>query len=150
MMFSFKVKRKGETYHPLRASLCNPPISSTNSGKDLFRVKDEIERKLKQDDRKTSGVKTTKRFRVVAYSDAAFAVDELKQSVSGWVVYLNGTPILFGSLRQSVVVDSSCSAEYVAASICVKQIMELENMLEFLECTRTVWLVKTLRAAIQG
>jgi hypothetical protein len=49
------------------------------------------------------------------------------------VVYLNGTPILFGSLRQTVVVDSSCSAEYVAASICVKQIMELENMLEFLE-----------------
>jgi hypothetical protein len=82
---------------------------------------------------KTSGVKTTKRFRVVAYSDAAFTVDELKQSVSGWVVYLNGTPILFGSLRQTVVVDSSCSAEYVAASICVKQIMELENMLELLE-----------------
>ncbi len=69
----------------------------------------------------------------MAYSDAAFAVDELKQSVSGWVVYLNGTPMLFGSLRQTVVVDSSCSAEYVAASICVKQIMELENMLEFLE-----------------
>ncbi len=88
-----------------------------------------MERKLKQDDRKTNGVKTTKRFHVVAYSDAAFAVDELKQSVSGWVVYLNGTPILFDSLRQSVVVDSSCSAEYVAASICVKQIMELENML---------------------
>ncbi len=69
----------------------------------------------------------------MAYSDAAFAVDELKQSVSGWVVYLNGTPILFGSLRQTVVVDSSCSAEYVAANICVKQIMELENILEFLE-----------------
>ena len=78
-------------------------------------------------------MKTTPRFRIVGYSDAAFAVDELKQSVSGWVVYLNGTPILFGSLRQTVVVDSSCSAEYVAASICVKQIMELENMLEFLE-----------------
>ncbi len=43
------------------------------------------------------------------------------------------TPILFGSLRQTVVVDCSCSAEYVAASICVKQIMKLENMLEFLE-----------------
>jgi hypothetical protein len=101
--------------------------------KDLFRVKDEMERNLRQEDKKTSGVQTTKRFRVVGYSDAAFAVDELKQSVSGWVVYLNGTPILFGSLRQTVVVDSSCSSEYVAASICVKQIMELENMLEFLE-----------------
>ena len=88
----------------------------------------------KLEDQKKNGVKTTTRFRIVAYSDAAFAVDELKQSESGWVVfYLNGTPILFGSLRQTVVVNSSCSAEYVAASICAKQIMELENMLEFLE-----------------
>jgi hypothetical protein len=101
--------------------------------KDLFRIKDDIDRTHKQENKKHSGVKTTTRSRIVAYSDAAFAVNELKQSASGWVVYLNGTPILFGSLRQTVDVDSSCSAEYVAASICVKQIMELENMLEFLE-----------------
>ena len=48
------------------------------------------------------------------------------------VLDMNGTPLLFGSLKQSVVVDSSCSAEYVAASVCVKKIMELENMLAFL------------------
>jgi hypothetical protein len=73
------------------------------------------------------------RFRLIAYTDASFAVGEKKQSVSGWVVYLNGSPILFGSLKQSVVVDSSCSAEYVAASICVKQLKGLEQMLQFLE-----------------
>ena len=67
--------------------------------KDLFRVKDDTDRTRKQEEQKTRGVKSTSRFRIVAYSDAAFAVDELKQSVSGWVVYLNGTPILFGSLR---------------------------------------------------
>jgi len=114
-------------------SLQSSDIVNEFGEKDLFRVKDDTDRTRKQEEQKTKGVKTTSRFRIVAYSDAAFAVDELKQSVSGWVVYLNGTPILFGSLRQTVVVDSSCSAEYVAASICVKQIMELENMLEFLE-----------------
>ena len=127
-------------------SLQSSDIVNEFGEKDLFRVKDDTDRTRKQEEQKTKGVKSTSRFRIVAYSDAAFAVDELKQSVSGWVVYLNGTPILFGSLRQTVVIDSSCSAEYVAASICVKQIMELENMLEFLEvhceklieCTLTV------------
>jgi hypothetical protein len=30
-------------------------------------------------------------------------------------------------------VDSTCSAEYVAASICCKQIMQAENMVQFLD-----------------
>ncbi len=46
-------------------------------------MKDDMERKQKQEDKKNSGVKTTTRSRVVAYSDATFAVDELKQSASG-------------------------------------------------------------------
>ena len=36
-------------------------------------------------------------------------------------------------MRQTVVVDSSCWAGYVAASICVKQVKELEHRLLFLE-----------------
>ena len=40
---------------------------------------------------------------------------------------------MYGSLKQTVVVDSSCSAEYVACSITVKKVMELENRLLFLE-----------------
>ena len=59
-------------------------------------------------------IQYSKRFTVVAYTDASFAVNELKQSISDWIVYVNGTPILWGSQRQTVVVDSSCSAEYVA------------------------------------
>ena len=73
------------------------------------------------------------RFVLVAYTDASFAATEKMQSITGWVVYVNGTPIMYGSLKQTVVVDSSCSAEYVACSITVKKVMELENRLLFLE-----------------
>jgi hypothetical protein len=113
-------------------SLQAPDIINEFGEKDLYRVIDEIKRKEHQKDKKKTIIRT-RRFRITAYTDAAFAVNELKQSVSGWIVYLNGTPILFGSLRQTVVVDSSCSAEYVAASVCVKKIMELEHMLAFLD-----------------
>ena len=75
-----------------------------------------------------------KRFTMVAYSDASFAVGESKQSVTGFIVMINGIPLLFGSLKQTVVVDSTCSAEYVAASVCCKQIMEVENIVECSYC----------------
>jgi hypothetical protein len=75
------------------------------------------------------------RFTKVAYSDASFASTELKQSVSGSVVMINGTPILWTSLKQTGVVDSTCSAEYVAASVCSKQVMQVENMAQFLKFT---------------
>ncbi len=75
---------------------------------------------------------TNLRFTKVAYSDASFAVGESKQSITGFDVMINGTPILWGSLKQTVVVDSTCSAEYVAASVCSKQIVQVENMVQFL------------------
>ncbi len=34
------------------------------------------------------------RYRLIIYADASFAIEELKQSVSGYVIYLNGTPLL--------------------------------------------------------
>jgi hypothetical protein len=71
------------------------------------------------------------RYRLVVYADASFAIGENKQSVSGFVIYLNGVPILWGSLKQTIVVDSSCSAEFVAASIGCKQLLQAENMVGF-------------------
>jgi hypothetical protein len=78
---------------------------------------------------------TNKRFTMVAYSDASFATGTSKQSVTGFVILLNGTPWLYGSLKQTIVVDSTCSSEYVAASVCCKQIVEAENMVQFLQFT---------------
>ena len=96
--------------------------------KDLYRDKDD-----ETDSTTSLSFPVSERFLLVCYTDASFATTDKMQSVSGWIVYLNGTPILWGSMRQSVVVDSTCSAEYVAASIAVKKVKELEHRLLFLE-----------------
>jgi hypothetical protein len=72
------------------------------------------------------------RYSLVVFADASFAVGESKQSVTGYVVFLNGSPLLWGSLKQTIVVDSSCSAEFVAASVACKQLIHAENMVGFL------------------
>jgi hypothetical protein len=88
------------------------------------RVKDEIA----AEDIKPVILSINERYKLIIYADASFAVGLLKQSVSGYVIYLNGTPLLWGSLKQTIVVDSSCSAEYVAASVACKQAIHAENI----------------------
>ncbi len=75
------------------------------------------------------------RYSLTVYGDASFAIGLLKQNTFGYVIYLKGTPILRGSLKQTIVVDSSCSAEFVAASVAVKQLLHAENMIGFLGFT---------------
>ena len=113
--------------------------------KDLYRQEDADA----DDAREQPDFPVSDRFKLVAYTDASFAVNEKMQSITGWVIYLNGTPIMWGSMRQTVVVDSSCSAEYVAASVTVKKMKELENRLLFLEirCARPYTLYTDSQAA---
>ncbi len=94
----------------------------------LYKVKDEIA----AEDICPVRLPINSRYRLTIYADASFAVGELKQSVSGYLVFLNGTPLLWGSLKQTIVVDSSCSAEYVAASVACKQAIHAENLIGFL------------------
>jgi hypothetical protein len=95
--------------------------------KCLYKVKSEIA----DEDIRPVILPLNSRYRLIIYADASFAVGETKQSVSGYVIYLNGTPLLWGSLKQIIVVDSSCSAEYVAASIACKQAIHAENIIGF-------------------
>ncbi len=113
--------------------------------KALFKVKEEIA----DIDIKLIVYPLNDRYKLVIYSDASFGVGETMQSVSGFIIYLNGTPLLWGSLKQTIVVDSSCSAEYVAASVACKQAIHTENMIGFwvfpapnrIKCTLTPLLV---------
>ncbi len=57
------------------------------------------------------------RYNLQAYGDASFAVGDTKQSLTGFIIYFNGVPLIWGSLKQTVVVDSSSSAEFVAAAL---------------------------------
>jgi hypothetical protein len=96
--------------------------------KSLYKVKEDIA----DEDIRPIILPLNERYNLIIYSDASFAVGETKQSVSGFVIFLNGTPLLWGSLKQTIVVDSSCSAEYVAASIACKQTIHAENIIGFL------------------
>jgi hypothetical protein len=75
---------------------------------------------------------TNSRFSMIGYTDASFAVGERKITVSGLTIFVNCSPILWASMEQTVGVDSTCSAEFVAASICCKQLIQVENMFRFL------------------
>jgi hypothetical protein len=78
---------------------------------------------------------TNSRFSQVGFTDASFAVGDLKMSVTGFVIYVNGTPVLWGSSQQTSIADSSCAAEFVGASVCAKQMIHVENMCQFLGFT---------------
>ncbi len=83
-------------------------------------------------DIKEDPLPTNPRFTTVAYTDAAFAVGLLKLSISGFTIFVNCTPLMWGSLKQTSIADSSCASEFVAASVCAKQLMHVENMFRFL------------------
>ena len=96
--------------------------------KALFKVKEDIA----DEDIRPVILRINERYSIVIYADASFAVGDTMQSVSGYIVFLNGTPLLWGGLKQTIVVDSSCSAEYVAASVACKQAIHAENIVGFL------------------
>jgi hypothetical protein len=103
--------------------------------KALYKVKEEIA----DEDIRPIVLRINDRYVLTIYADASFAVGDLKQSVSGYVIYLNGTPLLWGSLKQTIVVDSSCSAEYVAASVACKQAIHAENITQCTQTRLRVW-----------
>jgi hypothetical protein len=80
-------------------------------------------------------LRVNSRYTLVVFGDASFAVGASKQSVTGYVIFLNGVPLLWGLLKQTIVVNSSCSAEFVAASVACKQLIHAENMVGFLGFT---------------
>ena len=58
----------------------------------------------------------------------------VRHAANGFI-YVNGTPVLWGSSQQTSIADSSCAAEFVGASVCAKQMTHVENMCQFLGFT---------------
>ena len=130
---STRSSNSGDTLDPEDTKMKNDDTGSLSvmnelREKALYKVRDEIA----DLDIRPVILPLNERYHLIIYADASFAVGERMQSVSGLIVYLNGVPLLWGSLKQTVVVDSSCSTEFVAASVACKQAIHAENMIGFL------------------
>ena len=66
-----------------------------------------------------------------AESDATWASTDpdTYRSVTGYVTFLNGTPISWRSIKQRVVALSSTEAEYISAAACAREIHWVRNFL---------------------
>lgn len=73
-----------------------------------------------------------------AYSDADFANDTLtRKSFSGTIYQLHGATIHWRAKQQSLVAQSTCEAEYIAAAETAQGAIWLRNMLQELNCEQT-------------
>jgi transposase InsO family protein len=64
------------------------------------------------------------------YSDADFAGDPvMRKSTTGVVFTVNRAPILWRSKLQSIVAQSTCEAEFVAAAMAVREVLWLKRIL---------------------
>jgi hypothetical protein len=67
---------------------------------------------------------STKEIDVVAYADATYATDQdNRKSVTGYLIYVNGSLIMWKSKMQESVTLSSTEAEYVAISQCLTDML---------------------------
>ena len=74
-------------------------------------------------------------FDIVGYSDSDWASDKnSRRSQSGWIVYVAGNPIAFGSTQQKSVALSTTEAELMALSMCVRDMLYLKQLIhDFVE-----------------
>jgi hypothetical protein len=68
---------------------------------------------------------------VEAYSDADWANDTTdRKSISGWIIKLCGSPIVWKSKKQRSVALSTCEAELYAAASAIQDVMWLIDLLK--------------------
>ncbi|GKA05065.1 hypothetical protein Tco_0684185 [Tanacetum coccineum] len=77
--------------------------------------------------------------RVTGYYDASWQTDkDDSRSQSGWVFLLNGGAVTWKSLKQDIVVDSTCESEYIAACEASKESIRMKNFIGDLGVVPTV------------
>ena len=67
---------------------------------------------------------------LTSYADADYAASYTRRSTSGFVVFLNGAPISWGSRLQKICAQSTAEAEIVAATDCVKEVIHARLMMQ--------------------
>ena len=67
---------------------------------------------------------------LVLHTDSDYATDpDERKSVTGYLIYFNGTLVSWGSKKQPIVAQSSCEAEFVAANLGCKRLMKLRKVI---------------------
>ena len=79
----------------------------------------------------TFALKSTEtEYSINAFCDSDYAGDyETRRSTSGFIIYINGSPIVWKSKGQERVAYSSTEAEYIAMSNVCKEIMFIIQLL---------------------
>jgi hypothetical protein len=72
-------------------------------------------------------------YNLTAYSDSDYANDEDRKSVTGYVIYAQGGPVVWKSKKQPTVAKSVCEAEYVALSDAIAELLWLKMTLDELK-----------------
>jgi hypothetical protein len=68
--------------------------------------------------------------RITAFCDADWAADGSdRRSVSGYVIFIGSTPVIWRARKQSCMSASTQEAEYVSLSDCSKEVVGLLNLL---------------------
>jgi len=90
------------------------------------------------------GLRYSGRVQLQGYTDANWGGDTFKTSTSGFLFFLNGGAISWGSRRQKATSISSCEAEYYAASCAVSEAIWLRLLcselgMEIKKGTTLIW-----------
>ena len=67
---------------------------------------------------------------IQSYTDADFAADEDRKSISGYIFILAGSPIAWQAKKQTTIALSTAEAEYAALTQAAKEAIWLQNLLK--------------------
>lgn len=74
-------------------------------------------------------------WKITAFSDADFAADtQTRRSMSGYILKLGNSPIIWGSKKQKAIALSTTEAEFVAACEATKEIIWVKRLVSELTC----------------
>ncbi len=72
-------------------------------------------------------------FKINGRSDSDYAKDtQTRCSISGYIVYLEGVPVMHRSTTQKTVALSSCGVELNAVVVCIQDMLYAKNLLELI------------------
>ena len=77
-----------------------------------------------------------RRHELSGYSDSDWAI---KNSTSGWVVFWQNAPLVWGSRKQNCVALSSCEAEIIALSEAAKDVVYLRKFISGMTGNQIKW-----------